>query len=139
MGAPRAVAGASGLDPVEFLAGRSGIVPRDAGAAELIGGEADRARDRLDGEIAEAVGRSPWTSCPLVTEMGLNIFAESDRQYDGPGHDQRDHAERKRQLHVLARLNRPRPRASTIANGVPAKRLVQRGDCGWSRTGKCLH
>ncbi len=42
------------LDLVEHLTGSGWILPGDAGAAKPLRGEADRARDRLDGKIAQA-------------------------------------------------------------------------------------
>ena len=44
------------LDLVEVLAGLTGVVAGDAGAAEAFGGQADGAGDGLDREITEAVG-----------------------------------------------------------------------------------
>src|SRR5205823_10078054 len=50
------IAGRRGFDLVEILAGRGRVLAGDAGATEAFRREADGARDRLDREVAEAVG-----------------------------------------------------------------------------------
>src|SRR5262249_55720786 len=67
------------FDLVEVLAGWGGVVAGDAGAAETLRREADRTRDRLDGEVAEAVG-AQLPGHPLLSGGGDPALGQVDER-----------------------------------------------------------
>src|SRR5215475_2068745 len=79
VGTPGPVAGCGRFDLVEVLPGRRGVVAGDAGAAEALRREADRAGDGLDREVAQALG-SEFPGQALLGRDGDAVAGQVDER-----------------------------------------------------------